>query len=144
MATSTDSDDRSLLRTARGKLALTAGPSTIWLGLLLLAPLMFMVTVSFMSINEAYNIVWQPSLDNYGQLVGPGQPWDASFWNTSFMGSLLLSYQIAIVTTVLCFTLAFPLAYLLARKGGGCSRSSSSSCFSRFSPCIWCGPTRGC
>jgi spermidine/putrescine transport system permease protein len=118
MAASTDTNNRSLLRTARGKLALTAGPSTIWLGLLLLAPLTFMVTVSFMNINEAYNIVWQPSLDNYGQLTGPGLPWESSFWNTAFMESLLLSYVIAIVTTVMCFTLAFPLAYLLARKGG--------------------------
>jgi spermidine/putrescine transport system permease protein len=104
----------SFLRTEGGKLAITAGPSAIWLALLLLAPLTFMVTVSFMSVNEAYNIVWQPSLGNYEQLFAGSE----QFWQTSFFKSLMLSFFIAGVTTVLSLVLAFPLAYLLARKGG--------------------------
>jgi spermidine/putrescine transport system permease protein len=115
MGTSTESDDTlSFLRTEDGKLLVTAGPSGVWLGLLLLLPLTFMITVSFMNVNDSYNIVWQPSLENYGQLFGGQGP----FWQTSFFESLLLSYFVAAVTTVLCLTLAFPLAYLLARKGG--------------------------
>ena len=115
MGTSTESDDTlSFLRTEDGKLLVTAGPSGVWLGVLLLLPLTFMITVSFMNVNDSYNIVWQPSLENYGQLFGGQGP----FWQTSFFESLLLSYFVAAVTTVLCLTLAFPLAYLLARKGG--------------------------
>ncbi|MFB6242796.1 MAG: ABC transporter permease [Halobaculum sp.] len=115
MGTSTESDGTlSFLRTEDGKLLLTAGPSGVWLGLLLLLPLTFMITVSFMNVNDSYNIVWQPSLENYGQLFAGQGP----FWQTSFFESLLLSYAIAAVTTVLCLTMAFPLAYLLARKGG--------------------------
>jgi len=115
MAAADDAADGSaFLRTEDGKLAITAGPSAVWLLLLLLAPLTFMVTVSFMSVNEAYDIVWQPSLGNYAELfAGPGP-----FWEASFFKSLLLSYVIAAVTTLLCLSLAFPLAYLLARKGG--------------------------
>ncbi|WP_435180692.1 ABC transporter permease [Halorussus sp. AFM4] len=96
------------------RLSITAGPGLVWLVLLLLAPLTFMVTVSFLNVNDAYQIVWQPTLDNYTQL-GSGQ---GAFWNSAFFQSLFLSYFIAAVTTVLCLVLAFPLAYLLARRGG--------------------------
>jgi spermidine/putrescine transport system permease protein len=98
----------------QSQLSLTTTPGLIWLVLLLLAPLTFMVTVSFLSVNDAYQIVWQPTLENYGQLFAG----DGPFWQTAFFDSLLLSYFIAAVTTVLCLVLAFPLAYLLARKGG--------------------------
>lgn len=114
-------EDRSLgarlaahLRGKRRKLAITAGPSLVWLALLLFAPLTFMVTVSFMSVSDAYEIIWTPGLGNYQQLFAGEGP----FWETAFFDSLLLSYAIAAVTTVLCLTLAFPLAYLLARRGG--------------------------
>jgi spermidine/putrescine transport system permease protein len=102
------------LRSEAGKLLVTAGPSGVWLGLLLLMPLTFMITVSFMSVDENYNIVWQPTAENYAQLFAG----EGAFWQTSFFESLTLSYAIAGVTTVLCLVFAFPLAYLLARKGG--------------------------
>jgi spermidine/putrescine transport system permease protein len=98
----------------RERLAITAGPGLVWLVLLLLAPLTFLVTVSFLTVNESYAIVWtEPTLSNYTGLFGTG-----AFWQSSFFQSLVLSYGIASVTTLLCLTLAFPLAYLLARRGG--------------------------
>jgi spermidine/putrescine transport system permease protein len=98
----------------QSQLALTTTPGLIWLLLLLLAPLTFMVSVSFLNVNDAYQIVWAPTMENYGQLFAG----DGAFWQTAFFDSLLLSYYIAAVTTVLCLVLAFPLAYLLARRGG--------------------------
>lgn len=98
----------------RRRLGLTVGPSLVWLLLLLLAPLTFMVAVSFLQVNDAYQIIYQPTLANYGNLfAGPGP-----FWESSFFKSLVLSYELAFVTTVVCLVLAFPLAYLLARRGG--------------------------
>jgi spermidine/putrescine transport system permease protein len=103
-----------LFRSRAGKLTVTSGPGLIWLLLLMLAPLTFMVVVSFVSVSESYQIVWEPTLENYTQLFsGPGR-----FWETAFFDSLVLSYGIALVTTILCLVLAFPLAYLLARRGG--------------------------
>lgn len=102
------------LRGDRETLGVTLGPSVIWLALLLVAPLTFMVTVSFMQVNDAYQIVWQPTLSNYGQLFET----DGPFWQAPFFKSLVLSYGIALVTTVLSLVLAFPLAYLLARRDG--------------------------
>lgn len=115
MGTHNDTDDDTpFLRTELGKLLSTTGPAGVWLGLLLALPLTFMVTVSFVSVDDSYDIVWQASLGNYSQLFA-GQ---GAFWESSFFESLVLSYGIAAVTTVLCLVLAFPLAYLLARKGG--------------------------
>ncbi|WP_313695228.1 ABC transporter permease [Halorarum halobium] len=120
MATTTDPEETTRKRLlARfqshgARLGITAGPSIVWLALLLLAPLTFMVTVSFLTVNDAYDIVWQPTLSNYGSLFAGEGP----FLSGAFAQSLLLSYGIAFVTTVACLTLAFPLAYLLARSGG--------------------------
>ncbi|MFH5798286.1 ABC transporter permease [Haladaptatus sp. CMAA 1911] len=95
-------------------LGLTLSPSLLWLLLLLMAPLTFMVVISFMSINDAYEIVWKPTMTNYsGLFAGPGP-----FWETPFFHSLLLSYAIAGITTILCLVMAFPLAYFLAKRGG--------------------------
>ena len=102
------------LGTREGTLGVTIGPSLMWLLLLLLAPLTFMVTVSFVSINEAYEIVWRPTLENYGTLFAGTGAW----YQTPFFGALMLSYFIAAVTTMLCLLLAFPLAYLLAQADG--------------------------
>ena len=97
------------------KLGITAGPGLIWLFLLLLTPLTFMVAVSFATVDTfTYEIIWEPTVGNYEQLFAGQGP----FWQTAFFQSLALSYGIAAVTTVLCLVLAFPLAYLLARRGG--------------------------
>lgn len=98
----------------RAKAGLTLSPSLVWLGLLLLAPLTFLVTISFMQVSETYEIIWEPTLQNYTQLfAGEGR-----FWQTAFFDALVLSYGIATVTTLLCLVMAFPLAYLLARRSG--------------------------
>jgi len=100
------------LSSRNGTLGVTVGPGVYWLALLLLAPLTFMVAVSFVEISESYDIIWRPTLANYETLFAGEGP----FWNTPFFDALLLSYFIATVTTVLCLVLAFPLAYLLARR----------------------------
>lgn len=100
--------------TTRRRLGLTVGPSLVWLLLLLLAPLSFMVAVSFLKVNDAYQIVYEPTLANYANLFAGSGP----FWQSSFFQSLVLSYELAFVTTIVCLVLAFPLAYLLARRGG--------------------------
>lgn len=98
----------------RRSLGITAGPALVWLILLLLAPLTFMVSVSFVSVDQSYQIVWEPTLANYEALFAGGGP----LFQRAFVQSLVLSYAIAAVTTIICLVLAFPLAYLLARKGG--------------------------
>lgn len=104
-----------VLSSPYGRLGVTVGPGSAWLVALLLAPLSFMVAVSFFEVSPiSYDIVYEPTLANYRALFdGSG-----GFWGRPFVKALWVSYGIAAVTTLLCLTLAFPLAYLLARRGG--------------------------
>jgi spermidine/putrescine transport system permease protein len=104
-----------LLSGPRSRLGVTVGPSAAWILTLLVAPLAFMVAVSFFEVSSlTYQIIYEPTLNNYRSLFDGG----GAIWNTPFVTALWLSYVIATVTTLLCLTLAFPLAYLLARSGG--------------------------
>jgi len=103
-------------------LGLTALPGAAWIALLLLAPLAFMTAVSFVTRDPlTYQIVWEPSLDNYRDLfVGGTNEYSLGplgFQATAFEKALLLSYGIATAATVFCLVLAFPLAYAMTRLG---------------------------
>ncbi len=94
--------------TRYGALGITTGPAFLWIVALLLAPLTFIMVVSFFEVSPiTYEISYEPTLANYEGLFD-ATPW----WNTPFVTALWLSYGIASVTTVLCLT----LAYLLARR----------------------------
>jgi spermidine/putrescine transport system permease protein len=104
-----------VLSSRYGSLGVTVGPSAAWVAALLLAPLTFMVAVSFFEVSPiSYEIVYEPTLANYRGLFDGSGAW----WQTPFVRAVVVSYVVATVTTVLCLTLAFPLAYLLARRGG--------------------------
>jgi len=111
-----------VLSSRRNTLAATVGPGATWIVLLLIAPLVFMVAVSFVTVsNVTYEILWEPTLENYADLFDGGtdtllEVGSFELVVNAFEKSVLLSYGIATVTTVLCLTLAFPLAYLLARR----------------------------
>ncbi len=103
-----------LLSTPHRSRWLSAGPAAVWLGLLLLAPLTYMVVVSFLSVSEeTYQLVWSPTLEAYGSLFNADPVWTAPF-----VDALLISVFVAVVTTLLCLVTAFPVAYLLARREG--------------------------
>jgi len=61
--------------TGRGHLvrsALTSGPGLLWLTLLLLAPLLAIISISFLTRGAYGEIQWPPTLENYRRLVGFG------------------------------------------------------------------------
>ena len=107
-----------VLSRRRNSIGVTVGPGAIWIVLLLVAPLAFMTAVSFATI-ENFQIVWDPTLDHYRQLVVGGTTeyslGPVGFRATAFEQAVMLSYAIATVATVLCLVLAFPLAYVMAR-----------------------------
>ncbi|PSP54757.1 spermidine/putrescine ABC transporter permease [Halobacteriales archaeon QS_1_67_19] len=106
--------NRSLLDSRRVRVAATFGPSATLLAALLLAPLSFMVSVSFVRISDAYDVVWEPTASNYAALFD-GTP----FWTTPFFQSLSLSVGIAAATTLVCLIAAYPVAYGLVRRERG-------------------------
>jgi len=112
------SRERLLSRLAgkRARIAITVGPGAVWLVMLMLAPLLFLVAVSFTVTNESYQIVWQPTLDNYVNLLSSDSA--RPVWAEPFVRSLFLSYFIGAVTTVTTLIATLPVAYLLARRSG--------------------------
>jgi len=104
-----------LFTTENSRIAITIGPGLVWLIGLLLAPLIFLVAVSFTTTSASYQIIWEPTLASYTDLLIRE---DMAFWETPFFRSVILSYYIGAMTTVMTIIAAFPVAYVLARLDG--------------------------
>ena len=97
----------SRLRSDDRKLAVTTGPSLLWLLLFLLAPVALMTALSFASVNSTtFQVVWEPTVQSYGALFESG----------TFTSVVLLSFKIAAVTTIVTIAIAFPVAYALVTR----------------------------
>jgi spermidine/putrescine transport system permease protein len=92
---------------ASNRLATAAllSPPGILLGALFLLPIALMFTYSFWTLNDQYQVerVW--SLSQYRLVLG----------ETLYLRILLKSAWLALLTTLICFAIAFPLAYYIAR-----------------------------
>lgn len=83
---------------------LTVGPVTLVLVLLVAIPLIYVVVMSFCSIDQYYNVQLQFTLDNYKRLV-----------SANYMKIYAQSIMIALVTTLLCILIGYPFSYIIAR-----------------------------
>ena len=105
-----------LFASRRTRLAITVGPGLVWLVLLLLTPMLFLIAVSFtVTDQQTYQIIWRFTTENYTGLFSTG---GATFYQSSFFRSVVLSYFIAGATTVTTLAVTAPVAYLLARRSG--------------------------
>ena len=82
-----------------------AAPGLVWMGLFFLAPLALVFAISFASRGTYGGIIWEFTWANYLDLLHPlyGKILGQSFWY-------------ATVTTIVCFAIGFPLAYVIARS----------------------------
>jgi spermidine/putrescine transport system permease protein len=82
-----------------------AAPGLLWMGLFFLAPLALVFAISFASRGTYGGIVWEFTAANYLDLWHPlyGRILGQSLWYAS-------------LTTAICFSLGFPLAYMIARS----------------------------
>lgn len=80
------------------------GPVTFWLAFFVAVPLIYVLVMSFCSIDEAYNVVYSFTLDNFKRLLDPNY--------IQIYGNSLL---VAFLTTVICIVLGYPFSYLIAR-----------------------------
>ena len=82
-----------------------AAPGLLWMAVFFLVPLGLVFAISFASRGTYGGIVWEFTSANYVDLLHPlyGKILGQSLWY-------------ATVTTVICFTLGFPLAYGIARS----------------------------
>ena len=79
-------------------------PVTLWLVLLVAIPLIYVLVMSFCSIDEYYNVVFKFTFKNYIRLV-----------NFDYMKIYAQSIIIAALTTVICILMAYPFSYVIAR-----------------------------
>lgn len=80
-------------------------PGFVWLGFYMLAPLVFIVLVSFWTRTDfGYDKVWTTS--NYTELFN-----DSTYWK-----NMRTSFVTSLIAVTACLILGFPIAYFLALK----------------------------
>ena len=82
----------------------TIGPMTLLLVLLVAVPLIYVGVMSFCSIDQYYNVVFQFTTENYARLA-----------SADYMKIYGQSLLIAFVTTVICILVGYPFSWLIAR-----------------------------
>lgn len=83
---------------------LTVGLVTLLMVLLIAVPLIYVAGMSFCSIDEFYNVVFQFTVQNYVRLA-----------NTDYLRIYAQSMGIALVTTLICILVGYPFSYIIAR-----------------------------
>ncbi|NOH02942.1 MAG: ABC transporter permease [Chloroflexi bacterium] len=97
---------------------LLALPTTLWLFVLLIIPLILTLVVSFGKRSPDGDVIYTFTFDNYVRLVGystdcpDGQ---TSCFDPLYVNILRRSLSLAFNTTVIVILLAYPLAYFIAR-----------------------------
>lgn len=82
----------------------TVGPTVLWLAFLVAIPLIYVLVLSFCSIDEYYNVQFQFTTANYARLLDP-----------TYVQIYGQSLVIAGCATVICLVLGYPFAYLISR-----------------------------
>ena len=85
-----------------------ATPGFAWLGFYLIAPLVFIVLVSFWTykVGAKSGFTTQWTLSNYGDVFHNGTYWD----------NMIKSFETSLIAVAACLVLGFPIAYFLALK----------------------------
>ncbi len=81
-------------------------PPALWLSLFLVLPYVALLVQSFLSTDEYGQILFHPTLDPYRRF----------FTKPVYHETLLATFEIAAIVTVLAVTLSVPLAYVIAFK----------------------------
>lgn len=103
--------DRALSRVLSGDSPWTShlllAPTSLCLGVLLLAPLLLVLAVSFTQRGPYGAFSWRSTLENYERVLDP-----------AYFPVLLRSMSYAGLTTSLCLCIGYPVAYVLSFHAG--------------------------
>lgn len=87
----------------------TVGPVALWLIVLVLIPLIYVVVMSFCSLDKFGNVAYEFTLKNYSQLIDP-----------NYIKIYIQSLVIALLTTAVCILIGYPFAYIISRTRSKC------------------------
>ncbi|MDR1658468.1 MAG: ABC transporter permease [Deltaproteobacteria bacterium] len=82
-------------------------PPLLWLTLLLTLPCLGLVALSLATRGQFGEVVWTFSPDNIKRLLGFGH----FGWSSDFLYILFRSMWVALITTLICVALAYPLTF---------------------------------
>ena len=83
------------------------GPVTLFMVFLVAVPLIYVAVMSFCSIDNNYNVVFQFTWKNYLRLA-----------NADYLKIYEQSIGIALITTVLSLLIGYPFSYIISRTKG--------------------------
>ncbi|HEY0738049.1 MAG TPA: ABC transporter permease [Herpetosiphonaceae bacterium] len=98
--------ERSVRQRERLRLFGLLLPGTFWLVAFFLLPLVMIVIYSFLRRSSTGDIDWIFSFDNYVRL----------FTSPLYLSIFWRSFWLAIVTTLICLLIGYPLAFFIARQ----------------------------
>lgn len=81
----------------------TLSPLVVWLSIFVAVPLLFVVTIGFLSRGVYGNVEFKFTVDNYLRILDP-----------MYLKILLSSLWLSLVTTVICLAAGYPFAYFIA------------------------------
>ena len=87
----------------KSKRSLLAVPYVVWMALFVVAPIIVVVIYAFT------NAAFDPTVANF---TGMG----------TYLSIFIRSFQLAIIATLICLLIGYPLAYVMAREGPGFQR----------------------
>jgi spermidine/putrescine transport system permease protein len=90
--------------------ALSSGPGILWITLLLVVPIFVLVAYSFLSRDASGGVTLPLTLNNYKRFLG----FSVFGYDPAYFVILARSALVALVTTLCCILLAYPLAFFIA------------------------------
>lgn len=93
----------------KNKLSWLAGPYVLWMALVVIVPILLVVVYAFTTSGETAADIGGFTLDNFSRM---------GIYTVIFARS----FQLALVATLVCLLIGYPLAYVMAKEGPGFQR----------------------
>ena len=89
----------------KNKLSRFAVPYEVWMAIFVVAPIVIMVVYAFSSADGGF------TMDNFVQMGG-------------YTEVFLRSFKLAVIATVICLLIGYPVSYLMSREGASFQRTA--------------------
>ena len=93
----------------KNKLSWLAGPYVLWMTLVVIVPILLVVVYAFTASGETAADIGGFTLDNFSRMG-------------TYTVIFARSFQLALVATLVCLLIGYPLAYVMAKEGPGFQR----------------------
>ena len=91
------------------KISWLAGPYVLWMALVVIIPILLVVVYAFTTAGQTASEIGDFTLDNFARMG-------------TYAVIFFRSFRLALVATLVCLLLGYPLAYVMAKEGPGFQR----------------------